>query len=125
MRILVVEDDNSLSLAITTILSKNFKGYEIRSVGNGKKAYDILVSELYDLVVCDWNLPEMSGKDLLIAIRSHKMIKDLPLIFVTARSDRESVVSAMELGIDAYITKPFTMGALIEKVRKTLGIEDY
>jgi two-component system chemotaxis response regulator CheY len=118
--ILVVDDFSSMRKLISNIL--NQLGYmNIVEADDGARALDVLEHQLIDLVITDWNMPEMSGLDLLKAIRASKTLKDVPVLMVTAEAVQESILQAAQAGVNNYIIKPFdakTMAAKINKIFK-------
>jgi len=72
----------------------------------------------YDFVITDWNMPRMTGLDLLKAIRADAALKTTPVLLVTAEADKENVIQAAQAGVNNYIVKPFTAAVLQEKIQK-------
>jgi two-component system, chemotaxis family, chemotaxis protein CheY len=72
----------------------------------------------FDLVVTDWNMPNMTGIDLLRAIRAEGALKGLPVLMVTAENNRDQIIAAAQAGVNGYIVKPFTAITLKEKLTK-------
>jgi len=120
--ILVVEDDQNVALAIETLLIKNFPDFNIVKVSSCRMAMESLQSEHYSLVISDWNMPSRTGVDLLNDIRQSNRTRHIPFLMVTARSDKPSVVTAIQKGANDYICKPFEKQALLTKVSRLLGI---
>jgi CheY-like chemotaxis protein len=87
---------------------------------NGKKAQALLAREAFDLVLCDWEMPEMSGLELLTWCREQDALKAMPFVMVTSRGDKENVVQAIQAGVSGYVSKPFTNEQLITKVKQAL-----
>jgi CheY-like chemotaxis protein len=87
---------------------------------NGKKAQAILMRETFDLVLCDWEMPEMSGLELLTWCREQAHLKAMPFVMVTSRGDKENVVQAIQAGVSGYVSKPFTNEQLLNKVKQAL-----
>lgn len=120
LSILVVDDFSSMRKLISNILAQ--LGYSnIIEADDGARALDILQHERVDLVITDWNMPQMSGLDLLKAIRASKTLKSLPVLMVTAEAVQESILQAAQAGVNNYIIKPFdakTMAAKINKIFK-------
>jgi two-component system chemotaxis response regulator CheY len=116
MNVLVVEDQMPTRNMIHDVLKTIGVGH-IYLAADGAEAYDIFLQadRLIDLVVCDWNMPRMSGLDLLAKIRARNA--DIPFLMVTGRADVNSVKSAKLQGVDAYIVKPFTGGQIEVKLR--------
>ena len=116
MNVLVVEDQMPTRNMIHDVLKTIGVGHIDLAV-DGVEAFDVFqqADRLIDLVVCDWNMPRMSGLDLLAKIRARN--PDMPFLMVTGRADVNSVKSAKLQGVDAYIVKPFTGGQIEVKLR--------
>jgi hypothetical protein len=81
----------------------------------------MLTKEAFDLVLCDWEMPEMSGLELLTWCREQDNLKTMPFIMVTSRGDKENVVQAIQAGVSGYVSKPFTNEQLLTKVKQALN----
>jgi two-component system chemotaxis response regulator CheY len=88
--------------------------------GNGKEALRILGEQRIDLVLLDWNMPELSGLDFLKRVRGQEAFKNLPIIMITSESARYNVVEALKNGATDYIVKPVNEKIFIEKLSKVL-----
>ena len=75
-------------------------------------------TEKYDLVMCDWNMPEMPGIELLNEVRSDDQLKETPFIMVTAEAQKENILEAVKAGVSNYVVKPFTAETVEQKLRK-------
>ena len=117
-RILVVEDDKNVCEAISTFL--DFEGYQYDAVNDGESALAQLSRSKYDLVLCDLNLPDVVGYEILRVVKKLMPDKKLPFIFVSAFAGPKDVEMGLQLGADEYITKPFTNKALIDTIAKWL-----
>jgi len=117
MKILVVDDFSTMRRIIKNIL-KQIGFSDIDEAENGQVALSKLNDNSYDLVVSDWNMPEMTGIELLKAVRATDGIKDIPFLMVTAEAKKENVVEAVKAGVNNYIVKPFTAEVLQEKIEK-------
>ncbi len=117
MKILVVDDFSTMRRIIKNIL-KQIGFSDIDEAENGQVALSKLNDNNYDLVVSDWNMPEMTGIELLKAVRATDGIKDIPFLMVTAEAKKENVVEAVKAGVNNYIVKPFTAEVLQEKIEK-------
>ncbi|MDQ3201632.1 MAG: response regulator [Pseudomonadota bacterium] len=102
-------------------LRNYFPGIRIEDAVNGKKAQAILAREAFDLVLCDWEMPEMSGLELLTWCREQDNLKTMPFVMVTSRGDKENVVQAIQAGVSGYVSKPFTNEQLLTKVKQALN----
>jgi CheY-like chemotaxis protein len=101
-------------------LRNYFPGIKLEDAVNGKKAQTILMRESFDLVLCDWEMPEMSGLELLTWCREQPHLKAMPFVMVTSRGDKENVVQAIQAGVSGYVSKPFTNEQLLNKVKQAL-----
>lgn len=117
MRILLVDDFSTMRRIVRNILKQI--GFEnIDEAEDGKQAFDKLKAEKFDFVVSDWNMPNMTGIQLLQAVRADAQLKDLPVLMVTAETEKEKVLEAVQSGVSNYIVKPFTAEVLMEKINK-------
>lgn len=119
MKVLVVDDFATMRRIVKNILRElDFK--DIVEAENGAAAVKILESQDIDLIVSDWNMPKMTGLELLKWVRANEKTKDLPFLMVTAEAQKENVVEAVKAKVSNYIVKPFTAAVLAEKLAKIL-----
>ncbi|WP_457436847.1 response regulator [Pseudomonas sp. TE3786] len=118
--VLVVDDAPFIRDLVKKGLRNAFPGVQIEDAVNGRKAQQILGKQRFDLILCDWEMPEMSGLELLTWCREQPEMKTLPFIMVTSRGDKENVVQAIQAGVSDFIGKPFTNEQLVTKVKKAL-----
>jgi CheY-like chemotaxis protein len=118
--VLVVDDASFIRDLVKKGLRDHFPGVRIEEAVNGRKAQLMLANAPVDLILCDWEMPEMSGLELLQWCRGQDALKSAPFIMITSRGDKENVVQAIQAGVSDYIGKPFTNEQLIGKVRKAL-----
>ncbi|MBI4083500.1 MAG: response regulator [Candidatus Lambdaproteobacteria bacterium] len=119
MNILVVDDFATMRRIITNVLRQ--LGFEnIVEADDGTKALRVIEQQRVDFVITDWNMPQMSGLDLLKAIRSHEDAskQKTPVLMVTAESLQENIVAAAQAGVNNYIIKPFDAKTLSDKINK-------
>ena len=116
-KILVVEDDRNILSMIQTVLDTN--GYQVLTAQRCQQGILMLTSHMPDLVVLDLGLPDMDGEEFIRIARRSSMI---PIIVLSARSDERDKVSALDLGANDYITKPFGTAELLARVRASLRI---
>ncbi|MCW3149406.1 response regulator [Stutzerimonas stutzeri] len=121
VNVLVVDDAPFIRDLVKKGLRSQFPGIQIEEAVNGRKAQQMLGRERFDLVLCDWEMPEMSGLELLTWCRAQDALKTTPFIMVTSRGDKENVVQAIQAGVSDFIGKPFSNEQLTSKVRKALG----
>ena len=117
IRVLVVDDFSTMRRIVRGILKR--LGYKrIDEAENGKQALKMLrEAEIpFGLVVCDWNMPEMSGIELLRAVRSDSRLEGLPFLMVTAEAKKENIMEAINAKVTNYIVKPFTEEILAKKL---------
>jgi len=120
LKVLVVDDFATMRKIIKNILSQlGFKN--IYEADDGTTALEVLKKEKIDLIISDWNMPKMSGLELLKAVRSDPNLKDIIFIMVTAEAQKDNVIEAIKHGVNQYIVKPFTPETLKEKLEKVLG----
>lgn len=113
MRILVIEDEKGIAEAIQAILENH--RYEVDIVFDGESGLDYILTGLYDLVLLDIMLPKLDGVSVLKRVR--QMGLEVPIIFLTAKSQLEDRVSGLDLGADDYMTKPFEAEELLARIR--------
>jgi len=118
--VLVVDDASFIRDLVKKCLRNYFPGIKLEDAVNGKKAQTILMRESFDLVLCDWEMPEMSGLELLTWCREQPHLKAMPFVMVTSRGDKENVVQAIQAGVSGYVSKPFTNEQLLNKVKQAL-----
>jgi len=117
MDVLIVDDASAMRRIVRGLLKElGFKN--MREAENGQLALDELTNKKADLVVCDWNMPVMTGIDLLRAIRADENLKTIPVLMVTAEAKQENIVEAVQAGVSNYIVKPFNAATLLEKLNK-------
>lgn len=122
-RVLIAEDDYAISLAIKTIVASSCD-CELTIVKDGQSAWQAAQTQELDLIISDWNMPLMTGEELLKNIRSNEKTIDTPFLMLTARSDKDSVLDAIDAGVTEYMHKPFDRQALISKISALLGTEE-
>ena len=120
--VLVVDDATFIRDLVKKGLRNYFPGIHTEDAVNGRKAQVMLSKESFDLILCDWEMPEMSGLELLAWCREQEnYLKTVPFIMVTSRGDKENVVQAIQAGVTDFIGKPFTNEQLLTKVKKALA----
>ncbi len=119
MKILVVDDFSTMRRIVRNLLVElGFSGALIQEADDGENALAMLRSTSFDLVVTDWNMPNMTGIDLLRAIRGEESLKRTPVLMVTAENNREQIITAAQAGVNGYIVKPFSALTLEEKLTR-------
>lgn len=120
--VLVVDDNQDIRELVVHILSAD--GFKVYSAADGVNALAILKSNEVNLVLLDVMMPEMSGLEVLNEIRngSHKKIREVPVMMITAKSSTEDIDQALALGANSYVVKPFRGTTIREKVRTILNM---
>ena len=121
IRILVVDDSRAITMFVSDALNSTLGPVDVVTASNGEEAYQVASCQPLDLIISDWNMPRMSGRDLLERVRGEARTKDLPFIMLTANSDQESVRTAVSLGVSGYLLKPFTPEVLLSRVTSLLS----
>lgn len=123
MKILVVDDFPTMRRIVKTLLKQN-GFHNTMEADNGIHAFQLIESENdFELVVSDWNMPEMTGLELLKKVRSDARFKHLPFLMVTAEAEKENIIEAVKAGVSNYVVKPFTGQILKEKLEKVFSLE--
>jgi len=117
MKILVVDDMTTMRRIVKNIL-KQLGFANVEEAENGQEALQKLRAERFDFVVSDWNMPVMTGIDMLRAIRADAQLKAIPVLMVTAEAQQANLVEAIQAGVSNYIVKPFTAETMQEKLQK-------
>ncbi len=120
MKVLVVDDFATMRRIVKGVL-KQLGFTSILEAEDGSAALDALKKEKVGLIVSDWNMPKMTGLDLLKAVRVDENLKETPFIMVTAEGQKENVIEAVKAGVSNYIVKPFTPETFSEKLEKVFG----
>ncbi|GAB1265970.1 chemotaxis response regulator CheY [Aurantivibrio infirmus] len=117
MKILIVDDFSTMRRIIKNLL-RDLGFNNTHEADDGTSALPLLKDGDYDFLVTDWNMPGMSGIDLLKKIRSDSSLASLPTLMVTAEAKRDQIVEAAQAGVNGYVVKPFTAQTLKEKIDK-------
>ena len=120
LKVLVVDDQFSVR-QMTRLALEKIGVRLIHEAENGQEAFSVAVAQPLDLIISDFNMPEMDGIGLLRAVRGHQAIRKLPFILITGRGDRELVVKAAQAGVNNYVVKPFDEATLRQKMEAVLG----
>ena len=120
MTILIVDDMKSMRLTLRKMLRNLEIGKNLLFADNGKSGLSALKSSSCDLLIVDWNMPEMNGSQMLARLRRDKDIRDIPIIMVTAENERDIVADAAEYEVDGYLLKPLTLAALDTKIKSVI-----
>lgn len=117
MKFLVVDDFSTMRRIVRNLL-KELGFSNVQEAEDGVQALNMLRKDRFDFVVSDWNMPNMTGLDLLKTIRGDAELKHLPVLMVTAEAKKENIIEAAQAGASGYIVKPFTATTLDEKLQK-------
>jgi two-component system chemotaxis response regulator CheY len=117
--VMVVDDFATMRRIVRNIL-KDLQFKEIIEAENGEEALKLLKSAKVDLIVSDWNMPVMTGLELLKRVRADGRLKDLPFLMVTAEAQKENIIEAIQAKVSNYVVKPFTPAAIAEKLAKII-----
>ena len=117
LTVLIVDDFLTMRRIVRKIL-RDLDFENIIEAEDGSAALDVLKTTKIDLIVSDWNMPRMTGLELLKEVRSSDQFKDTPFLMVTAEAQKENIVEAVKARVSNYIVKPFTAATLEEKLAK-------
>ncbi len=119
-KFLIVEDSPTMRRIIVNSL-KRFGVNNVAEAGNGVEALKKLETDRFDVLITDWNMPEMDGKDLVTHVRQMPQYKSIPILMITTRGMEEDVITAIKIGVNGYVVKPFTPDILRKKIQDLLG----
>lgn len=120
-KILIADDLATVRKVLKKLLAEI--GFEsVLEVSNGEEALQLIQSQSFDLIICDWEMPKLTGIELVTQLRADPSYASLPFILITSHNTKEAVVRAAEAGVSTYISKPFTIDTLREKIKLSLGI---
>src|ERR671922_2328613 len=112
LRVLVVDDDPQIRRAVQTSLRA--RGYEVHSAGSGEAALDLLATDAVDLVILDLSLPGIDGHEVIRRLRG---FSEAPVLVLSVRESQDDKIAALDAGADDYVTKPFSIGELLARMR--------
>ena len=118
LKILVVDDAAFIRDLVKKAVKETYPGCDLYEAIDGRKAIGIMNSQDIGVVLCDWEMPEMSGIEVLQWMRADERYKAIPFMMITSRGDRDHVVKAVEAGVSDYIGKPFTRENFVSKLSK-------
>ncbi len=119
IKVLVVDDFATMRRILKNILKQiGFKN--LVEADDGTTAWDVLEEQEIDLVLADWNMPKMTGLELLKKVRASEKYAKVPFLMVTAEAQKQNVIEAVQAGVSNYVVKPFTAEAISEKLEKIL-----
>ena len=117
MKILIVDDFSTMRRIIKNIL-RQLGFSNVQEADDGTTALEKLQQEPFEFVILDWNMPKMTGIELLRTIRADSSLKHIPVLMVTAEAQKENVVEAVQAGVNNYIVKPFTADTMKDKIER-------
>jgi two-component system, chemotaxis family, chemotaxis protein CheY len=117
MRVLIVDDFSTMRRIIKNIL-RQLGFNNIVEADDGTAAWEILSKDQIDFIISDWNMPQMTGIELLRKVRASEEFGDLPFLMVTAEAQQENIIEAVQAKVSNYIVKPFTAETLGQKINK-------
>ena len=124
MKVLVVDDSSTMRRILVNCLAK-MKITDVVQAGDGSEALPMVSAQgPFDLILTDWNMPQMNGLELLKAIKSDPKNAALPVVVVTTEAEKERIVEAVKCGAANYIVKPFTPEILFEKIKSLVTVEN-
>jgi CheY-like chemotaxis protein len=121
LKVLIVDDASFVRDMVKRTIRNGFPTLKAEEASDGKKALHLMKHNQYDLILCDWEMPEMTGIELLEWAREQESYKTVPFVLVTSRGDRGHVVEAVQKGASDYLGKPFSAEQLSNKIIKALG----
>ena len=117
-KILIAEDEPDIRELVAFTL--RFAGYEVVTASNGEEAVQIAVKELPDMALMDVRMPRMTGYDACRAMKANPELKDIPVVFLSAKGQEGVIATGLEAGAEEYLLKPFAPDQLTERVRAIL-----
>jgi two-component system chemotaxis response regulator CheY len=120
MRFLIVDDSSTMRRIIINTLNK-LGHQDFVEAANGREGIDRLGSGAIDMIITDWNMPEMNGIDFIKAVRGTVQSKDVPVLMVTTNAAKDDIVEALRAGVNNYVVKPFTAETIKEKIDAVLA----
>ena len=121
LKALVVDDASFVRDLVKRTVRQRFPVIETTDAQNGRRAQSLMSRTSFDLVLCDWEMPEMSGLELLQWMRQQPQYEKVPFIMITSRGDKNHVIEAVKEGVSEYLGKPFSPEGLSKKIIKVMG----
>ena len=119
-KVLFVEDSPVMRRIILNTLNR-IGITDVIEAENGEDALSKLAGQELELVLTDWNMPEMDGKELVMNLRSNAKYQDVPIVMITTRGMTEDIITAKQIGVNGYVIKPFTPNALQQKIEQIIS----
>ncbi len=120
MKLLAVDDSRTARLIVAR--AGDVLGFELVEAANGRQGLEVARKERPDLILLDWNMPEMDGLQMLQALKADPDLASIPVTMVTTEAERHKVVEAIKTGARNYLTKPYTQEQLVAKILEALGM---
>ncbi|MEB3314216.1 MAG: response regulator transcription factor [Cyanobacteriota bacterium] len=117
-QLLLIDDDPNLILLVKDYLE--FRGYEVKTAGNGREALEILEDSAPDMIICDVMMPEMDGYTFVKQVRENPITEWVPILFLSAKGQSQDRVRGLNTGADVYMVKPFEPEELVAQVESSL-----
>lgn len=117
MKVLIVDDFSTMRRIVKNIL-RQLSFTNIIEADDGSTALEILQREKIAMVISDWNMPKMTGLELLKAMKADDALRPIPFLMVTAEAQQENIIEAVKSGVNNYIVKPFTAETLSQKIHQ-------
>lgn len=120
LRILIVDDSPTMRrILVNTVIKAGYS--DVKEAEDGKDGLAKLLAGEYDLLMTDWNMPNMNGLELVQTVRADDKLKNIPILMVTTRNMKEDIVNAIKSGVNGYIVKPFDAKTLNAKISEIMG----
>jgi two-component system, chemotaxis family, chemotaxis protein CheY len=119
IKVLIIDDFATMRRILKNIL-KQLGFRNLVEADDGTTAMEILESQTIDLIISDWNMPKMTGLELLKKVRADSRYAKTPFLMVTAEAQKQNVIEAVQAGVSNYVVKPFTAEAISDKLEKIL-----
>jgi CheY-like chemotaxis protein len=127
--VMIVEDNATIRRFTASVLKNQLNCANVLQAASANEALETITAikrrrSPIHLILSDWEMPGMTGDEFLLAIRENPETADIPFIMVTSRNDRESIIMAAQAGVNEYIVKPFTAGALLQKITRAFALQE-
>lgn len=117
--ILVIDDSNTNLVLLESLFKRN--GYRVFSALNGKQALELIVKTVPDLIFLDLKMPEIDGFEFMKLLKNNPNWAEIPVVILSAISDRETIIQGIEMGVVDYLTKPLEIEKVINLTRNILN----
>jgi DNA-binding response OmpR family regulator len=117
-RILIAEDESDIRDLVSFTLK--FAGHEVRAAKDGQEVLEMALAELPDLILLDVRMPRMTGYEACLAIKANPVLKEVPVVFLSAKGQDAEIKAGLDAGADAYLLKPFGLNELTDQIKNIL-----